>query len=201
MKLLRQLHAPQALGTALAVALGSLLVFSACSVNVKKDNQGQEKHVDIDTPVGGIHVSKDADARDTGLPVYPGARVKEKEENGDVKSANVDISTGFFGLKVIAVEYESDAAPDKLIAYYKDALKKYGTVLECHTSKHADVTMERGGDHSGSHALKCDSNDHGNRVELKVGTEENQHLVSIEPEGKGSSFALVVVQTRGRDTI
>jgi len=33
-----------------------------------------------------------------------------------------------------------------------------------------------------------------------VGNEENQHIVSIKPEGKGSQFALVHVQVRGKDT-
>ena len=39
---------------------------------------------------------------------------------------------------MVALEYESDDAPAKLVAYYKDQLKKYGKVLECHTS-HMDV--------------------------------------------------------------
>ena len=42
------------------------------------------------------------------LPVYPGARPKEKDEDGDEKSANVDISTSAFGLKVVAIEYETN---------------------------------------------------------------------------------------------
>jgi hypothetical protein len=34
---------------------------------------------------------------------------------------------------------------------------------------------------------------------LKVGTKENQHLVAIQPQGKGSKFALVFVQVRDRE--
>jgi hypothetical protein len=49
-----------------------------------------------------------------------------------------------------------------------------------------------------SHALTCDGNK-GNNVELKVGTKENQHIVAVEPDGKGSSFSLVYVRTHGRD--
>src|SRR2546422_6268209 len=108
-----------------------LLALVACSVNVKKDEQGKDKNVDINTPFGGIHVNENADVRDTGLSVYAGARLKKKDDSGDEKSANVNISTGEFGLKVVAVEYESDAAPGKLVAYYKNELKKYGNVLEC----------------------------------------------------------------------
>jgi len=34
---------------------------------------------------------------------------------------------------------------------------------------------------------------------LNVGTKENQHIVAVEPEGKGSSFSLVYVRTHGKD--
>ena len=41
--------------------------------------------------------------------------------------------------------------------------------------------------------------DHGDRVELKVGTRDNQHIVAVGPDGKGSSFSLVYVRTHGKD--
>jgi hypothetical protein len=185
------------------MAFAALLILPACSINVKKDKAGEGKKVDIETPVGGIHVSKDADVRDVGLAVYPGARVKQKDDEGEEKSANVNISSGLFGLKVVAIEYESDDPPDKVIAFYKDQLKKYGNVLECHTDRHGGhVKIEKGTrDSDGSKDVKCDSNDSGRTVELKVGTEDNQHIVAVEPRGKGCDFALVYVKTRGKDTI
>src|SRR5215471_4393669 len=49
-----------------------------------------------------------------------------------------------------------------------------------------------------SKELKCDE-DSGPVTELKVGTEDNQHIVAVEPEdGKGTHFALVYVHTRGK---
>src|SRR5258708_11397671 len=99
-------------------AMSAVVIVTACSINVKKDEQGKDKNVDINTPFGGIHVNENADVRDTGLPVYAGARQKKKDDSGDEKSANVNISTGEFGLKVVAVEDESDDAPSKLVAYY-----------------------------------------------------------------------------------
>jgi hypothetical protein len=179
-----------------------MLVFLVigCSVNVKKNEEEGDKKVDITTPIGGIHVSKEADPRATGLDVYPGATLIEKDEKGEDKSANVNISTGLFGLRVVAQEYKSDAAPQKLIDYYSSQLKKYGNVLQCHGSwegSHGNIS------HSSdkSKALKCDESS-GEAVELKVGTEDNQHIVAILPDGKGSKFALVVVQVRGKeDTI
>ncbi len=188
-----------------AVAVTAILLLPACSINVKKNAEGEDKKVDIETPVGGIHVSKDADVRDTGLPVYPGARKKEKDTSGQEKSANVNISGPGFGVKVVAIEYLSDDSADKIIAFYQDKLKRYGSVLECHTSKHGgDVEVNKMGrdqesdDNKESKQLTCKGSDRGNTVELKVGTEDNQHIVSIEPQGKGSDFALVYVQTHGK---
>jgi hypothetical protein len=174
------------------------LLLPACSVNVKKNEDETDKKVDIETPFGGIHVSKDADARDTGLSVYPGARPRQKEESGEEKSANVTMSAGSFGLKVVAVEYESDDQPAKLITYYTKELGKYGTVLQCHNSWHGKDVNVNIGENKNSSELTCD-NSNGNTTELKVGTKNNQHIVAIEPEGKGSKFALVAVQVHGKD--
>ena len=178
--------------------IGAILI-SSCSVNVKKEANGEDKHVDIKTLIGGIHVSNDAEVSDTGLAVYPGAHLKQKDSNGDDKNANVSISGFGYGLKVVALEYESGDSPERLIGFYKDQLKKYGDVLECHSSSHLDVNMNLADKtHSDSHTLTCESGS-GNHVELKVGTKENQHIVAVEPEGKGSSFSLVYVRTHGKD--
>ena len=184
----------------LGFAVFASIFWPACSVNVKKEKNGDDKQVDIQTPVGGIHVSKDADATDAGLAVYPGAHLKQKDSGGDDKSANVNLSGFGFGLKVVALDYESDDPPDKVVAFYRDQLKKYGSVLECHNSGHFNVDMDMGDKSDDkSHALTC-TGDKGNNVELKVGTKENQHIVAIQPETKGSSFTLVYVRTHGKQT-
>lgn len=173
-----------------------MLVAPSCSVNVKKEKDGQDKQVDIRTPVGGIHVSKGADPQDVGIAVYPGARLKQ-EDSGEDKSANVNIQSFGFGLKVVAMEYESNDAPEKVIAYYQDQLKRYGNVLVCHTS-HMKVSTDIKHENRGSHELVCDGTN-GINVELKVGNKENQHIVGIEPQGSGSRFSLVYVRTHGKD--
>jgi hypothetical protein len=194
----------------LMLALAALVALPACKINVQKSDNGQDKKVDIETPLGGIHVNKDANARDTGLPVYPGAREKDTGKDGEEKSANVNISTGFFGVKVVAIEFLSDDPPEKVTAYYRDQLKKYGAILVCHTTdRHGDagdVDVNLGKDHDkdrdkkDSQKLTCE-HDSGTTIELKVGTKDNQHLVSISPQdkGKGTDFALVFVQTHGGD--
>jgi len=190
-----------AFASILLVALAMAL--PACKINVKKGDNGEDKNVDIQTPLGGIHVNKDANARDTGIPVYPGAREKPKSSGGDGGQANVNISSGFFGVKVVVIEFLSDDPPEKVTAYYKDQLKKYGGVLECHTKKHGgdgpNIEVNPGRDNNKEeNKLSCD-HDSGTTVELKVGTKDNQHIVAVSPQdsGKGSDFALVYVQTRG----
>ena len=187
-------------GVLMTLAAGLVLSCVACSINVKdKRNSSDDKKVDIETPLGGIHVSEGADVRDTGLSVYPGARPRKKDSGGDEKSANVNISGPGFALKVVALEYESDDAPDKIAAYYKDQLKKFGSVLECHTEKHggnvADVHTKGG---NGSDPVSCDSDNPGSTIELKVGQRDDQHIVAIEPTSNGARLALVYVRTRGK---
>ena len=183
----------------LAASLGSLLLLPACSVNVKKESNGQDKQVDIKTLLGGVHVSKEADVAETGLAVYPGARLKEKDSGGSDKSANVNISGFGYGIKVVAVSYESDDASAKVLSFYRDQLRKYGNVLECHTSRgNWSVNMGSHGSKNGSNELTCDGSG-GNEIELKVGKQDDQHIVAVEPEGKGSSFSLVYVRTHGKD--
>ena len=173
----------------------TVLIWSACSVNVQKEANGQDKQVDIKTLLGGVHVSKQADAADVGLAVYPGARLKQEDSDGSDKSANVNISGFGYGLKVVALEYESDDAPGKVLSFYREQLKKFGSVLECHTSRgNWNVNM---GKH-GSNELTCDGSG-GNETELKVGKQDDQRIVAVEPEGKGTTFSLVYVRTHGKD--
>jgi len=172
-----------------------MLLLSACSVNVRKDQNGQDKQVDIRSPLGGIHVRKGVNPEDVGIAVYPGATLKEKGNSED-KSANVNLSGFGYGLKVVALEYESKDSPEKLVAFYTDQLKKYGNVLVCHT---AGMNVNAGvRKHDDSDELTCEA-DGGHNVELKVGTRDDQHIVAIESAGSGSNFSLVYVRTRGKD--
>jgi hypothetical protein len=186
----------------IAVVFGICLTIVACSVDVRKGDRDEDKNVDIKTPVGDLHVGKDVDARDTGLAVYPGARKKDKKEDGEENAANLNIATSLFGFKVVALEYVSDDPPGKVAEFYKDQLrKKFGKVLECHSAKRGDefgdLNMGKDEDDKHSNELKCGES-HGDNIELKVGTKDNQHIVAIEPKDKGTDFALVYVQTRGK---
>jgi hypothetical protein len=174
------------------------LTLLACSVNVKDHDANGSNKVDIDTPIGGVHVNEQVDVRDTGMTVYPGARQKPKTGD-DEKGANVNISTSFFAVKVAAIEFESDDPPSKVIAFYQDQLKKFGNVVECHTTNQGGDLSVKAGEKNSHSPVSCKGGNSGNVIELKAGTDDYQHLVSIEPQDKGTDFALVFIQTRGKE--
>ena len=141
----------------------------------------------------------------SAFPFILARAARSSSDDNNANSAHVNISTSLFGIKVVAIEYLSDDPPEKLVAYYKDQLKKYGNVLACDTNEGHPGTNMNGVDTSGdSKKLKCEDDQNGKTVELKVGTEQNQHIVSVKrsDDGKGSDFGLVYIQMRGgRDTI
>ncbi|MGC2450951.1 MAG: hypothetical protein WA477_25120 [Candidatus Sulfotelmatobacter sp.] len=179
---------------ALLLAIGGCSVLALCA----QDSGSHDKNLDVRSPVGDLHVGADADARKVGLPLYPGARVKSDDPNSS--QANLSILTEAFGMKLVVANYASDDAPSKILEFYRGKLKKYGKILECRSQKHSgDIGVdENDKDSNKSKEVKCDENT-GPVTELKVGTEDNQHIVAVEPgDGKGSHFALVYVHTRGK---
>jgi hypothetical protein len=186
--------------TSLAIAC---LVVTAMFAQ-ESDSTSRDKSLDIRSSVGDLHVGGDADARKAGLPLYPGARLKA--DNGNDDKVNLGILTDAFGIKLVIAKYDSDDAPAKVIDYYRDKLGKYGKVLECHSRKHGGDVDVHNDDHDDdkesqrSGPVKCEGDNSGPVTELKVGTEDNQHVVAVEPRepSKGSTFAIVYVHTRGK---
>lgn len=180
--------------------LALALLATATLTVVAQQSDSQDKSFDVRSSVGDMHVGKDADAAKQGLPLYPGARPEQKKDSDPV---NFGILTDSFGMKLMVAKYESNDSPAKIVDFYRDKLRKYGKVLECHSQKHGgdvDVNDDDKDSKDSKHKeLKCEE-DSGPVVELKVGTEDNQHVVAVEPadSGKGSTFALVYVYTRGK---
>jgi len=178
----------------------ALCVIPACSIDAKNKDKNGASHVDIKSPVGDLHVSEDADIRDAGLTIYPGAKPAPKEDSDDKKSANVNLSLPGFSLKVVAAEFLSDENPDKIIAYYDKELHKYGKPIQCHGEWSGGHVQSSPGKEEGSQLVSCKNSGSGNSVELKVGTEGNQHLVAVKPNSNGTRFALVYVRMHtGKD--
>jgi hypothetical protein len=186
------------------VALGALVaiicILPACSINANDKGKDGEKQVDIKSPIGDLHVSEQADIRDAGLTLYPGAKPAPKDDSDDKKSANVNLSVPGFSMKVIAAEFLSDDAPDKIIAFYNKDLQRYGKPIQCHGGWNGGHVNYDGKDEM-SKPVSCESDRSGDAVELKVGTEGNQRLVSAKSNSHGTRFALVYIRFHtGSDT-
>ena len=182
------------------VSLAFLLLFAACTIKTNEGKDGKSDKVDIKTPFGSLKVDEGVDPKDTGLPLYAGAKPYQKPDH-DSNSANVNISSSFFGVKVVAAEFTSTDAPDKVLDYYRNAMKTYGHVVECKGSYSDNLNVQKDNNKNDDVPVDC-SDSHGNSdgVELKVGTRKHQHVVGVRPDGSGSRFALVYVNTRGPES-
>lgn len=178
-------------------AFGVVMAIPSFAAQPQQSDNGQDKHLDIQSSMGDLHMGNDADARKAGLPLYPGARLKHDEDNGG--ALNFGVISETFGVQLVVAKYDSDDAPGKVIDFYRERLKKFGKVIECHTSKNGDTHTDISDDQH-SKEVKCDGDNTGPVTELKVGTEDNQHVVAIEPHDApgGSSFALVYIHARGK---
>ncbi|MFZ0478596.1 MAG: hypothetical protein WAL71_05555 [Terriglobales bacterium] len=179
----------------LGAAIVAIFALPACSINVdKNDDKSGAKKVDIQSPLGDLHVSEQADIRDAGLSIYPGATPAPKDKSDDEKSANVNLSLPGFQLKVVAAEFLSDDIPAKITAYYDKELQNFGKPIQCHGSYDSGGHVDTHGKDDLLKPVTCDKSDSGDGVELKVGTEGNQHIVAVKPNNKGTRFALVYVR-------
>ncbi|MGA7856557.1 MAG: hypothetical protein WCA11_01430 [Terracidiphilus sp.] len=183
-----------------SLALAAAL--AGCRVHVDKDSNGQEKTVQVDTPFGGVHVNTDqTTAADLGLPVYPGASaVKDDDQH---KSADVHLGFGEWQLRVRAVSYSTPDSQDKVTAFYKKALGRYGDVITCQGNTPVGtpaVTAEGltcADDKNNTKTVQIDRGDYGtgkDSLELKAGSKRHQHIVGFEnPKDGQTRFAMVAL--------
>lgn len=193
-----RLNACAILAAGLVLAAG----IAGCRVQVDKGANGQEKKVQVDTPFGGIHINTDqTSAADLGLPTYPGANiVKDKDDD---KSADIHMGFGEWELRVKVVNYSTPDSRDKVVAFYKNALNRYGDVITCqgNTPVGTPTTTAEGltcaDDKNNKSTVQIDRGDYGsgeNGLELKAGSKRHQHIVGFENSDAGETrFALVAL--------
>ena len=142
----------------------------------------------------GLIISAEATAKEVGLPMYPGAR-PHKDDAKDSPAAKLGLWGSSFGFKLVVLKLESKDSPEKVAAFYQKALAKYGAVLNC---SNASSSQEDKSKNSATNRLTCEDDrpDPGGMI-LKSGTKERQHIVGITPNGQGSLFQLVYIETRG----
>lgn len=176
----------------LRAALFFVVLAAALPLAAQDQKDSNTKQSSSDNDSIGFNLGKNASAKDVGLPIYPDAR-RQKDDSNDSSALNMNLSGGSVGFKLFVLKMESSDAPDKVAAFYRKALAKYGTVLDCSNPSAAT-------DDKSSKKLTCeDEKPKPNEISLKAGTKEKQHTVGIEPNGSGSTFQLVYIETKGTD--
>ncbi len=174
------------------------LIFLAALPLGAQDKKGSGKtDSDMDQEGFGIVASKRAGAKDVGLPLYPGAR-EHKDKSEDSPAVKFGLWGGNSGFKLAVLKLESNDGPEKVAAFYRKALAKYGKVLDCRGSSKVTTGDNKG---SSSDELGCDEDQPENgELVLKAGTKQEQHVVGIKSGGGLTLFQLVYVMTRRSDT-
>jgi len=168
------------------VLIASVFAFALASVPASANGTQEKKEVNL----GFFGVSTNIDARELGLPVYPGATVHRKAQDED-SSAKVWAGLGNFGFKVVAIELDSPDAPAKIAAWYRPMLNRFGAVLDCSYGAPKAPAMDED-------FMNC-KNDHpaAGGFLFKAGRKYDMHVVGVEREGAGTKIALVYVSLRG----
>jgi len=172
----------------LVLSSGAIVFGAVCLLPLRTAAQEQKG--------AGVVMSGEADAKDVGLPLYPGSR-RHKDKAEDSTGANLGLWGGGSGFKLVVLKMESDASPDKVADYYKKALAKYGKVLDCSHSSPSETDATK---NASPEPISCDDDkpEKGGLV-LKAGTKEKQHIAAIQPNGQGSLYQLIYVASWGNE--
>lgn len=166
---------------------------------VEKTGDGGSEKVKMSTPFGGLQVKTNETAAESGIgiPVYPGAKlVKKNGKDKDSGAADINLNLGAMRMRIKVLSYRTEDVPEKVEGFYRKELGRYGTVIACKdeavvgepTRTPEGLTCDKGKDGRVVHA-----SDGKGSIELKAGSPQHQHAVSVEKEGDGTKFALVMV--------
>lgn len=169
------------------LALVSALALSGCRVDTHK--HGDNTDVDIGIPFGTMHVKTDEHASGTtGLTPYPGAAVVHKNGH-DSGPADVNMNFGSFKLGVHTVEFHTADDQDKVLAFYKKDMGRYGAVLTCRGKEAVGIPVRTG------EGLTCgtENSSSDGELQLRAGSDVHQHIVAIRSEDGGTHIGLVAL--------
>ena len=138
----------------------------------------------------GLVVSGNASSKDIGLPIYPNSK-PHKNKDDDSTGANLGLWGGGAGFKFAVLKMESADSPEKVAAFYKKALARYGDVLDC--SKPSKTAGAPSKDDSTKTITCGDDKPEKGGLLYKAGTKDKQHIVDIQPNGQGSLYQLINV--------
>lgn len=138
----------------------------------------------------GVELSDRSSPADVGLPAYPGATIRrDKPDEGE--GLNLSLWGGSLGFKLALVKFSTGDPVDKVAAYYREAMARYGTVLDCTGPRPAAPAPPD------KKVLACNKDDKGEPGGklYKVGTPQQQRIVSIKPVGGRVEFDMVRVES------
>ena len=76
-----------------------------------------------------LHANKHAGAAEIGLPAFPGATLVK--ETDDDSTADLGFTFGDTHFRLMVAKYSTSDSLDKVLAFYRKPLSRYGEVLEC----------------------------------------------------------------------
>jgi hypothetical protein len=129
----------------------------------------------------GITVDTKPDGSNLDTPLYPGA-VPYKDGDEDKSSVQMSLWGGLFGMQLAAGKFQSRDDVDRIGRFYRRALSRYGTPLDC-----GAADAPRGKPKDGA-PLTCDDDkpDAGGQL-YKVGLPKDFRVVSVKPLPDGTT--------------
>ena len=168
-----------------------LLTLGVATATAAAQDDQHQLRLQVDDKSYGISTRK-LDTKDLGVAIYPGAQVRKQDKEND--GANLSLDMGREGMKLLAQQYFTPDPVEKVVAFYKHELTRYGEVLEC---RHGQVVSGRE-----ANGLKCEKDDDDSEsIELKTRSGDSQHVVGVTPKDKGTEFGLVVLKKTKRGEI
>ncbi len=182
------------LATLLAITSLGAASLSGCHISTNK--HGKNDNVDIGTPFGSMSVKTNDDTVNSslGISAYPGAvAVRDGKGGDDNGAADVNMSFGNFHLGVVARSYQTVDQPDKVTAFYRKDMARYGEIIQCDGNKAIGTPTRT------SQGLTCNDSDnnhistgsHSDGMELRSGSPTHQRIVAIEEKDGGTRIGLV----------
>lgn len=139
----------------------------------------------------GVTFDAKADGVDLETALYPGA-VPYKDRDEDKSGVKLSLWGGLFGMHLAAGKFQSRDDVDRVGRFYRRALTRYGTPLDCGAADAPRGKPKDGG------PLTCDDDkpDAGGQL-YKVGLPKNFRVVSVKPLPDGTTqISVARVQLR-----
>jgi hypothetical protein len=189
-----------------ACGAAALLLAPVAGARAEEDDDARD-YIDLRVGNKRFELKGNASAEDVGIGVYPGAQRRARRSD-DSNALRLGLWSPEGGVRLALVKYRSADAPEKVAAWYRTELARFGAVLECgpsgRASSIADADDEEGSDEGPTGDDDEDDDDRGctgdlkrGATELRVGSRRDRRIVAVTPAAGGSELVLLRVRLRG----